>query len=95
MTPNRTNPVDWDRVADDFCHAWTSDIGRPDFDRLAAFYAPDDDVVIFDALPPLEGFRGFAAVRSEIYDGLDRIRVERTGDVTARPLAHGAVWLIT
>lgn len=90
-TSNQHLPVDWNAVADEFCLAWTSEDGRPDFDTLAHFYAPDDDVIIFDALPPLEGFRGFADLRASIYGGLSRILVTRTGEVMVRPLAGEAV----
>ena len=58
MSVSETNP-DWDRAADEFCQAWSSDVGRPDYARLADFYAPDPDVVIYDSLAPLAGFRGF------------------------------------
>lgn len=58
---------------------------------LAHFYAPDADIVIYDTLPPLEGFRGFDDLRSEIYDGLERINVRRTGPVVAKLLAEGSV----
>jgi hypothetical protein len=83
--PNQRVPVDWEAVPDAFREAWTSDESRPDIDRLARFCAPDDDVVIFDTLPPLEGFAGS---RSSIHDGLARIGVARTGGatVTAYPL---------
>ena len=58
---------------------------------MAQLYAPDDDVIIYDALPPLEGFRGFQHVRSELYPELARILVERTGNVVVRELADGLV----
>src|SRR5262249_30513478 len=35
----------WNERADRFCQAWSSDVGRPDFDTLSKIYAPDDDVV--------------------------------------------------
>lgn len=90
--PTSASQPDWERIADAFCAAWTSDEGRPDFEALAQFYAHDDDVVIYDTLPPLEGFRGFAALSREIYSGLERIAVERTGPVTAKPIAGGAAF---
>jgi len=52
MTPNQQLPVDWNAVADTFCEAWTSPVGKPDFDTLANMYAHDSDIVIYDSLPP-------------------------------------------
>ncbi len=86
-----TMAVDWNAVADRFCAAWTSEAGKPDFDTLSAMYAPDDDTVIYDSLPPLEGFRGFSDLRASIYGDLAELKVVRTGDVIARRLAEGAV----
>ncbi len=91
MTPNQVFPIDWTAVADAFCQAWSSNRGSPDYDYLASFYAPDDDVIIYDTLPPIGGFLGFAQLRNEIYPGLGQIAVERTGDVVARELAAGQV----
>jgi len=91
MTPNQVFPVDWAAVADAFCQAWSSNRGSPDYDCLANFYAPDDDVIIYDTLPPLQGFLGFKQLRNEIYPGLEHIAVKRTGDVVARAMAAGHV----
>ena len=85
-----TNP-NWDRAADEFCQAWSSDVGRPDYARLADFYAPDPDVVIYDTLAPLAGFRGFEQMREAIYPGLATIDVQRTGPVEAKGLADNRV----
>lgn len=90
-TANSHSPVNWENVADEFCAAWTSPVGKPDLDRLACFYAPDDDVIIYDTLAPLEGFRGFTALKASIYEGLRRIGVRRTGPVVVRPLAGGEI----
>lgn len=81
---------DWNEVADRFCRAWTTGTGKPDFYVLADMYAPDPDIIIYDSLPPIEGFRGFDDLRSSIYDGLDRLTVERTGPVEVRSLVGGA-----
>ncbi len=83
--------VDWNVVADRFCAAWTSDVGKPDFDDLAELYAHDNDTIIYDSLPPIEGFRGFADLNASIYGDLAELRVQRTGEVIARPLARGEV----
>lgn len=83
--------IDWNAVADAFCAAWTSDEGRPDFETLSQFYAQDADIVIFDTLPPLEGFSGFDDLRLSIYQELESLAVRRTGDVLAKSLASGAV----
>ncbi len=91
LMPNQGFPVNWSHVADAFCRAWSSETGVPDYDYLSQLYAPDDDVIIYDALPPLEGFRGFQQVRSDLYPELANIHVERTGDVAVRELAHGVV----
>jgi|SRR3990172_5133062 len=90
-TPNQVLPVDWTAVADAFCRAWSSDRGSPDYRYLANLYAPDDDVVIYDTLPPMGGFLGFTQLRNEIYPGLRQIAVERTGGVVAREMAAGQV----
>ena len=87
---SETNP-NWDRAADEFCEAWSSDVGRPDYARLADFYAPDPDVVIYDTLAPLAGFRGFEQMREAIYPGLATIDVQRTGPVEAKGLADNRV----
>lgn len=89
MTPNQIFPIDWIAVADAFCHAWSSNQGLPDYDYLSNLYAHDNDIIIYDSLPPLKGFRGFSQLRSEIYPGLSAILVQRTGDVVARELANG------
>lgn len=91
QTPNLTSNPDWEAVADAFCDAWTSENGQPDFDTLAHFYAPDDDIIIYDTLPPLKGFRGFDDLRSQIYEGLERIAVRRTGSIVVKPLADERV----
>ena len=88
---NAVRSIDWNDVADAFCAAWTSDQGRPDFETLSQFYAHDADVVIFDTLPPLEGFNGFHDLRLSIYQDLEKIAVRRTGDVLAKSLASGTV----
>lgn len=81
----------WSAITDEFCAAWTSENGQPDLETLANFYAHDADVVIYDTLPPLEGFAGFNDLRSEIYDGLERIATKRTGEVRLKMLADGQV----
>lgn len=83
-------PVQWEIVADQFCDAWSTSTGEPDYATLAGMYAPDDDVVIFDSLPPLRGFRGFDDMRGSIYDeGLVSLKVVRAGPVDVRRLADG------
>jgi len=81
----------WNERADRFCKAWSSEVGRPDFDALSKVYAADADVVIYDTLPPLEGFRGFEQMRKSIYPELTHIRVQRTGPVAVKHLAGGTV----
>jgi ketosteroid isomerase-like protein len=94
MTPNQIYPIDWTAVADAFCQAWSNNRGSPDYDYLAKLYAPENDVIIYDTLPPLDGFLGFAQLRNKIYPGLEEIAVERTGDVVAREIAAGQVVII-
>ena len=36
----------WNERADRFCKAWSSEVGRPDFDTLSKVYAADADVDI-------------------------------------------------
>jgi ketosteroid isomerase-like protein len=54
-------------------------------------YAQDPDIVIYDALPPLEGFRGFDQMRRMIYPELALIRVRRTSPVAVKVLCEGSV----
>ena len=81
----------WNERADRFCEAWSSEVGRPDFDTLSKIYAADADVVIYDTLPPIEGFRGFEQMRQSIYPELARIHVHRTGPIAVKRLAGGIV----
>jgi len=81
----------WNERADRFCEAWSSGVGRPDFASLAKVYAPDADVVIFDTLPPMQGFRGFEQMRQSIYPELTTIQVRRTGPIDVKRLVDGAV----
>ena len=90
-TPNQQLPVNWEAVADRFCEAWTSSIGKPNFDTLGEMYARDEDVIIYDTLPPLNGFRGFDDLRTSIYEGLASMTTELRGNVTVRALANGEV----
>jgi ketosteroid isomerase-like protein len=83
--------IDWNERADAFCRAWSSEEGHPDYGALSKFYAPDTDVVIYDTLPPLGGFRGFEQMRHTIYPGLALIRVRRTGPLTVKSLCEGNV----
>lgn len=81
---------EWQSRIHEYCEAWTTDSGHPDFERLATFYAMDSDVVIYDSLPPLEGFAGFAEMRS-IYPGLSRLSVSPNQDLQVKFLAEGQV----
>ena len=81
----------WNERADRFCEAWSSEVGRPDFDTLSKIYAADADVVIYDTLPPIEGFRGFEQMRHSIYPELKYIHVRRTGPIDVKRLADGSV----
>lgn len=81
----------WDERADRFCKAWSSDVGRPDFETLSKIYATDADVVIYDTLPPIEGFRGFERMRQSIYPELTYIHVCRTGPIAVKRLANDTV----
>ena len=85
------HPDFWNERADLFCKAWSSEIGRPDFAALSNLYAADADVVIYDTLPPLHGFRGFEQMRQSIYPELAAINVYRTGLVEVKRLAGGNV----
>ena len=82
--------TEWQNRIQEYCEAWTTDNGDPNFDRLAMFYAMDSDVVIYDSLPPLEGFAGFAQMRS-IYPGLSRLTVSTNQDLQVKLLAEGRV----
>lgn len=90
MTSSNDMPS-WNERADRFCEAWSSDVGRPDFGALSKLYAADADVVIYDTLPPLQGFRGFEQMRQSIYPDLTYIRVRRTGPIDLKCLAGGTV----
>jgi len=90
MTSN-DDIASWNERADRFCEAWSSGVGRPDFDALSKIYAPDADVVIYDTLPPIQGFRGFEQMRGSIYPELASIQVRRTGPIDVKRLADGAV----
>ncbi len=57
MTSNN-DLASWNERADRFCKAWSSEVGHPDFDTLSKIYATDADIVIYDTLPPIQGFRG-------------------------------------
>ncbi len=81
----------WNERADRFCRAWSSEVGRPDFDTLSTIYAADADVVIYDTLPPIQGFRGFEQMRRSIYPELAYIHVRRTGAIDVKRLADGTV----
>ena len=81
----------WNERADRFCEAWSSGVGCPDFDALSKVYAADADVVIYDTLPPMQGFRGFEQMRRAIYPELTTIQVRRTGPIDVKRLADGAV----
>ena len=81
----------WNERADRFCKAWSSEVGHPDFDALSKIYAADADVVIYDTLPPMQGFRGFEQMRQSIYPELTSIHVRRTGPIDVKRLADGIV----
>jgi ketosteroid isomerase-like protein len=81
----------WNERADRFCKAWSSAVGRPDFETLSKLYAPDTDIVIFDTLPPIHGFRGFEQMRQSIYPDVTGIEVRRTGPIDLKRLANGGV----
>ena len=82
---------EWENRADEFCRAWSSEVGRPNFEALSQLYAADSDVVIYDTLPPLAGFRGFEEMRQQIYPELCRIEVRRTGALLLKSLCEGRV----
>ncbi|MCC5621981.1 DUF4440 domain-containing protein [Nostoc sp. CHAB 5715] len=82
--------TEWQNRIQEYCEAWTTDSGHPNFERLATFYAMDSDVVIYDSLPPLEGFAGFAEMRS-IYPGLSQLSVSPNQDLQVKLLAEGRV----
>lgn len=88
---NSNGEPDWNAVADIFCAAWSTDDGKPNFDVLAEMYAHDADVVIYDSLAPIEGFRGFEDLRSSIYADLAQLSVQRTGNVEHRSFADGKI----
>ncbi|MFO1393634.1 MAG: nuclear transport factor 2 family protein [Steroidobacteraceae bacterium] len=85
----------WNERADRFCRAWSSEVGRPDFDALSELYAADPDVVIHDTLPPIHGFRGFEQMRQSIYPGLTRILVRRTGPIAVKHMVCGSVVVVS
>lgn len=85
----------WNERADTFCKAWSSEVGRPDFQVLSKLYAADADVVIYDTLPPIHGFLGFEQMRQSIYPALTRIHVQRTGPIAVKQLANGRVVVIS
>lgn len=82
--------IEWQNRIQEYCKAWTTDSGQPNFEHLATFYAMDSDIVIYDSLPPLEGFAGFAEMRS-IYPGLSRLYVSPNQDLQVKFLAEGQV----
>ena len=85
----------WNERADRFCEAWSSEVGHPDFDALSELYAADPDVVIYDTLPPIQGFRGFEQMRQAIYPDLERIFVRRTGPIAVKHLVAGRVVVVS
>lgn len=88
--------VDWERVADCFCGAWTTEDGQPDYTLLRELYSEDGDVVIYDSLPPLEGFRGFEEMAAEIYaHDLMALSVERSGAIEKRELGDGSAIVVS
>ena len=89
--PSDNDMASWNERADRFCKAWSSEVGRPDFDTLSTIYAVDPDVVIYDTLPPIQGFRGFEQMRQSIYPQLTYIDVRRTGPIDVKRLADGTV----
>ena len=82
---------DWTAAADRFVEVWSSDTGEPDYDALAKLYGQDDDIVIYDSLPPIQGYRGFPEMKNTIFAEVAFLRVQRTSEVTTRELAEGAV----
>lgn len=88
--------VDWEQVADRFCRAWTTEDGQPDYKLLRELYSEDRDIVVYDSLPPLEGFRGFEQMAAEIYaHDLEVLSVERSGSVEKRKLGDGSAVVIS
>jgi ketosteroid isomerase-like protein len=85
----------WNERADRFCEAWSSEVGRPNFDALSELYAAESDVVIYDTLPPIQGFRGFEQMRQSIYPDLKRIFVRRTGPIAVKQLVAGRVVVVS
>lgn len=89
-----TEPIDWDSIADLFCRAWSAESDKPDFQTLSTMYAPEPEVVIYDSLPPLNGFRGFADLKSTIYPDLRRLSVKRISPVEWRSFADDRVVIV-
>jgi hypothetical protein len=88
--------MDWEQVADRFCDAWTTEDGQPDYTLLRELYSEDGDIVIYDSLPPLEGFRGFDQMTAEMYaDDLVALSVERSGPVEKRELGDGSAVVVS
>lgn len=90
MTQNSTDLSQWQQRIETYCKAWTTDTGKPDFETLSTFYAKDNDVVIYDSLPPLEGFTGFDQM-TEIYPGLTRLEVLPNRDLRVKYVADNRV----
>ena len=91
---NISTNAEWQQRIEDYCEAWTTYDGKPDFKRIGEYYAHDPDVIIYDTLPPLEGFTGFEALRA-IYPNLERLVVTPNKDVQVRLLAGGTVAITT
>lgn len=91
---NTSTNAQWQQRIENYCEAWTTYDGKPDFDRIGEYYAHDPDVIIYDTLPPLEGFTGFEALRA-IYPNLERLVVTPNKDVRVRLLAGGTVAITT
>lgn len=81
----------WTKRVDDFCKAWSSKTGRPNYHALASMYAPEDDIVIYDTFPPLEGFRGFEQMRRDIYPNLSAIQISRVSRIYFKSLCAASV----
>lgn len=85
------NMSEWQQRIDDYYAAWAIETGRPNFERLSQIYAEDPDIIFYDILPPLEGYRGFDALQREVYADIVRMTATPNKDLRVWMLAEGRV----
>ncbi|MFC4986257.1 YybH family protein [Saliphagus infecundisoli] len=60
-----------------FTAAWSTDTGTPEYEEVSEFYAPEDDVILYDFVDPRAGYHGWEELRpgleKEIYAGVSSL----------------------